>query len=168
MCSHYICQPYEHIFPTCYTHPLLLHFLLPSFLTYFELYLYMQPTFHSIPLSISLQGRGYTALIRASERGHAEAIKALLTAPGIDVNHAEVSLCLLTPLDIVVGVGLLHIYLPFPFTLIPAMMTYLPPTWNMYPSNVKKIQSVRVFFCLSVTTFLLVLTITPRVHRTNL
>ena len=70
---------------------------LPS-LTYLQLYLYMQLIFHSFSpsLSISLQGQGATALMFASKNGHAEAIKALLTASGIDVNHADVSLYLLT------------------------------------------------------------------------
>ena len=44
--------------------------------------------FSFYPLSLSLQRDDDTALILASYFGHAEAIKALLTAPDIDVNHA--------------------------------------------------------------------------------
>ena len=39
---------------------------------------------------------GRTALTFASEEGHTEAIKALLTVPNIDINHATVRPCLLT------------------------------------------------------------------------
>ena len=46
---------------------------------------------------------GRTALMAASSNGHTEAIKLLLTAPGIDVNHAhKVSLYLLIPPYLVV------------------------------------------------------------------
>ena len=48
-------------------------------------------------LSTSLQDKGRTALMAASSNGHSEAIKALLTTPGINVNQANVSLNLLTP-----------------------------------------------------------------------
>ena len=44
------------------------------------------------PRSISLQGYGIPALLWASSNGHTEAIKALLTAPNIDVNYVDVSL----------------------------------------------------------------------------
>ena len=56
----------------------------------------MQPTFHSIPpFSISLQPGFTTALMLASENGLTEAINALLTIPGINVNQINVSLKLL-------------------------------------------------------------------------
>ena len=57
------------------------------------------------PLSISLQKNCSTALTLASEKGRTEAIKALLTAPDIDVNHAHVSQYLLTPPYLVLGSG---------------------------------------------------------------
>ena len=38
----------------------------------------------------------FSALMLASQNGHTEAINILLTAPGINVNHAGVSLYLLT------------------------------------------------------------------------
>ena len=56
-------------------------------------------------LSLSLQRDGITALTVASANGRAEAIKLLLTAPGIDVNHADVSLYLLIPSHLVLGGG---------------------------------------------------------------
>ena len=60
----------------------------------------MEPPFiRSLPppfFSFSLQRRGFTALILASQAGRTEAVKALLTVPNIDVNHADVSLYLLT------------------------------------------------------------------------
>ena len=40
---------------------------------------------------------GHTALTEASEYGHIKIVQALLAAPGIDVNHAHVSIYLLTP-----------------------------------------------------------------------
>ena len=55
----------------------------------------------------------------ASEKGHTEAIKALLTAPGIDVNHVDVSLCLLTP-----PIYLIHICLILSLTLTLALTTH--------------------------------------------
>ena len=54
-----------------------------------------------LPSSVSLQGGGITALTYAG--GHIEAIKLLLTAPGIDVNHADVSYKLLASSRLVVG-----------------------------------------------------------------
>ena len=42
-------------------------------------------------------------MLAATKKGHAEAIKLLLTAPGINVNHADVSLYPLTPSYVVVG-----------------------------------------------------------------
>ena len=49
--------------------------------------------------------------MKASEEGHAEAIKLLLITRGINVNHADVSLYLLTPLYLEVGVGVRDILL---------------------------------------------------------
>ena len=51
---------------------------------------------------------GSTALMFASQDGHIEAIKALLTAPGIDVNQVNVSLQW-TPLYLVVSVCFFNI-----------------------------------------------------------
>ena len=48
---------------------------------------------------------GYTALMEAASKGHTEAIKALLTAPDINVNYAKVSMFLLTLPHLVVGGG---------------------------------------------------------------
>ena len=50
-----------------------------------------------LPYPFSLQWDNWTALIWASQNGHTEAVKALLTAPDINVNYANVSLFLLTP-----------------------------------------------------------------------
>ena len=44
-----------------------------------------------------LQMSGTTALARASENGYTEIVQALLAAPGIDVDHATVSIYPLTP-----------------------------------------------------------------------
>ena len=56
-------------------------------------------------LSLSLQNGGWSALMLASKNGHIEAIKLLLTAPDIDVNHADVSHYLLTLSCLVPGGG---------------------------------------------------------------
>ena len=48
------------------------------------------------PLFLSLQLYGETALMEASAKGHTDAIKTLLAVPGVDVNHANVSLFSLT------------------------------------------------------------------------
>ena len=40
--------------------------------------------------------------MEASAGGHTEIVQALLTTPGIDVNHANVSIYLLTPSRVVV------------------------------------------------------------------
>ena len=80
--------------------------LFPYSLTYFQLYLLCNPLpFILSPLSISLQSWGGTALAAASENGHAEAIKILLTVPDVDVNHTDVSPYLLTLLYLLVGGG---------------------------------------------------------------
>ena len=68
------------------------------------------------PFSISLQDTGQTALMYASWSVEIEAIKLLLVVPGINVNHADVSLCLLTPSYLALGGGgegdLPHFILP--------------------------------------------------------
>ena len=46
-----------------------------------------------------------SALMAASEYGHTEVTRLLLTAPDIIVNYAKVSLYLLTPSHLVVGGG---------------------------------------------------------------
>ena len=55
------------------------------------------------PLTLSLQEDGWTALMAAAKKGETEAIKLLLAAPDIDVNHANVSHYLPTPSHLVVG-----------------------------------------------------------------
>ena len=87
------------------------------------------PFILSPPLSLSLQVSGYTALLAASDNGHAEAIKLLLTAPGIDVNHAyKVSPYLLIPLYLVRGKGGSVIYLTLSLHLPPSsLFPYLLP-----------------------------------------
>ena len=77
--------------------PSLFPFPLPT------LSVYVTHSFHSFPFSLSLQERGHTALTIASWKGHTEIIKLLLAVPGIDVNHADVSLYLLTLSHLVVG-----------------------------------------------------------------
>ena len=69
-------------------------------------------------------------MIVASQFGHAEAIKALLTAPDIDVNRANVSLYLLFPPDL--GVLNKPIYLSHPNLRNVANTFFLSPT-HMYP-----------------------------------
>ena len=68
----------------------------PSLLPPLSVYVTHYLSFYS-PLSVSLQVDGSTALILASQMGRTEAMKLLLAAPGINVNHARVSLYLLTP-----------------------------------------------------------------------
>ena len=52
----------------------------------------MQPNLLSTsPFFSFLQEDGATALTFASQEGHTEVIKSLLSAPDIDVNHADVS-----------------------------------------------------------------------------
>ena len=69
----------------------------------------------------------------ASDSGHTEAIKALLTVPGIDVNHAapNVSLRLLIPQHLVVEGEFNARCLTFSLSLTLTMMTYRLPTRNM-------------------------------------
>ena len=56
-----------------------------------------------VPKSISsVHEYGSAALTLASDKGHIKIVQALLTAPGIDVNHAKVSIYLLTPFHAVV------------------------------------------------------------------
>ena len=91
------------------------------------------------PPSLSLQQWGSTALLWASSNGHAEAIKALLTVPDINVNRADVSLYLLTPSYLVLGGMCEVIYLTLSLTITLAMMTYHPPMHNMHPNPMKNI-----------------------------
>ena len=84
----------------------------------------------------SLQRKGSTALILASEKGHFEIIQALLAAPGIDVNHATVSIYPLIPFHVVVRGGLPHL---IPSYLV--FLTYHPPTSKMYPISFTAIGS---------------------------
>ena len=74
-------------------------------------------------LSNSLQGNGSTALFFASSSGHTEAIKALLAASDIDVNHENVSLYLLIPLYQVLGGKCEGHFLMLSLTLTLRMMT---------------------------------------------
>ena len=115
--------------------PLPLSYILPN--------LSVCVTFHSILLSISLQEFGFTALMRASHLCRTEAVKALMTAPDIDVNHADVSLYPLTPSHLQVGdastyISLLYfLYLPHfpsrPFYLLPP--SPLPTSNSIYICN---------------------------------
>ena len=55
---------------------------------------------HAIQVSTTIsyaQEYGSTALMLASDKGRTEIVQALLAAPGIDVNHANVSISPLTP-----------------------------------------------------------------------
>ena len=84
---------------------------------------------------------GTTALARASENGYTEIVQALLAAPGIDVNHANVSIYPLTPSQshVVVrseGGGDLRLFIPLfalSLTLTLVILTYHPLTSKMYP-----------------------------------
>ena len=62
--------------------------------------------------------KGNSALLLASDNGHTEAVQALLAAPGINVNHANVSISR--------GWGMGEVYLTSFLTLILVMMTYAP------------------------------------------
>ena len=71
----------------------------------------------------------------ASEKGHTEAIKLLLAAPGIDVNQANVSLYLLTPSHLVVrgrGEGEHNMY-PNPMQNIPKCVYLFAVIVCLYP-----------------------------------
>ena len=80
--------------------PPLFPFLLPTLSVYVTHYLSLYPP---LSRSLSLQEGGLTALMLASEQGHTEAMKLLLNASDIDVNHADVSLYLLIPSHLVLG-----------------------------------------------------------------
>ena len=75
----------------------------------------------------SLQGWGNRALTNASRNGHTETVHALLTSPGIDVNHIDVSIYSFTTSHVVVGAeGGGGITIPYPPPLVT--MTYYPPS----------------------------------------
>ena len=94
------------------------------------------PRFILSSLPISLQEKGYTALIKASENGHSEAIKALLTAPGIDVNLVSVSLYLQTsPYLVVSGEGEGHILLEYIEMVDTIWWTVIPSMWLTFDSS---------------------------------
>ena len=84
----------------------------------------------------------------ASVSGHAEAIEALLTAPGIDVNHVDVSLYLLMQ-----GLGVRDINLCSSLTLTLTMMTCHPVMRNMYPNPMERNQVCVLFFCFGDSIF---------------
>ena len=96
----YVPTPYpSYMYPLTHTHP---PSPFPSLLPPLSVSITHHHSFYP-PLSLSLQYAGCTALTLASEEGYTEAIKLLLTVPNIDVNHADVSLYLLTPSHLVVG-----------------------------------------------------------------
>ena len=99
----------SYMYPLTHTHPFPFPSLLPPLSVSITHHLSSYPP----PHFLSLQGNGSTALMAASEHGHAEAIKLLLAAPDIDVNQAKVSLYLLTPSYLVVGGGFIT-HLPHP------------------------------------------------------
>ena len=66
----------------------------------------------------SLQESGWTALIWASFYGRTEAVKALLTAPDINVNYAYVSIYPLTPVPCNQSLGP---SIPQPLTCTPSL-----------------------------------------------
>ena len=72
--------------------------------------------------------------MRASREGRTETVQALLAAPDIDVNHADVSVYSLTPSHVVVGGDSGEVYLPLSLILTLVLMSYHPPTSKMYPS----------------------------------
>ena len=89
--------------------------------------------------SVSLKEKGSTALICASENGHTEAIKALLTAPDINVNHTNVSLYLLIPPRHSSGAGFDTHYLTLFHHKTLAMITYHPNLYYVpHPTTMKK------------------------------
>ena len=69
----------------------------------------------------------------ASGNGHIEAIKALLTAPDININHATVSLYLLRLPNLVVEGGCEGLNLALSLTLI--LVTYHPLPLPLPASN---------------------------------
>ena len=84
------CNPLPFILSPLPSSPLFFPYLIPPMSVYVcnPLPFILSPP----PPPLTLQGKGKTALTLASEKGHTQAIKALLTVPGIDVNHADVSL----------------------------------------------------------------------------
>ena len=77
-------------------------------------------------LSLSLQGYGTTAFLLASEKGHTEAMKLLLNASDIDVNHEDVSLYLLSPSYLAAGGWFI--------THLPHVIPYFNPCNDDLPS----------------------------------
>ena len=105
--------------PMCTPNPLLLH-VLPCPLNNIPYVSLTNPASYPTCGCCSLQENGDNALLHASrnghfENGHPEIVQALLAA-GIDVDHANVSIYLLTPSHIAVGVMAGEVYLPLSLT----------------------------------------------------
>ena len=81
----------------------------------------------------SLQEKGSTALIVASEYGRTKTVQALLAAAGIDVNHANVSIYPLTPSHVVVG-GAGYVRCQCHKHFFPTLISYIYPNPPSYMS----------------------------------
>ena len=113
--GHVRCHCYKHTFLTHTSLPFTCPFLfLPSLLPY--VCVTNHSSYHHTCYFL-LQDGGWNALIWASRDGDTEAFKTLLTAPAINVNHANVSIYSLNPPHVVVegdeGGGLSH-FIPHP------------------------------------------------------
>ena len=114
-----------------------------------------------------------------SECGHIEIVQALLTAPGIDINHANVSIYSLTPSHVVVvGSGrgglpflLLH---PNPCTNVLSPLNLENVSHHYTSEQYSRSRCVSFSDCIcfhmthnSIFASDVVVTITHRIHRVN-
>ena len=164
---------------THFPRPYLLHRPPSSFFTLLTtshlLYLTNPPSSY-LTCVCSLQRHGSTALMMTSECGYTEIVQALLTAPGIDTNHANVSIYSLRPLySSIFGCGEVCLPLSFPLTFV--LMFYHPLISKMYPITSEQYSRPRCVSFHDCICFLMthnniftsdvVVTITPRIHRIN-
>ena len=83
----------------------------------------------------SLQSDGWTPLTHSAFKGHIEVVQNLLQTPGINVNHADVSIYLLTLSPIVVGGEDEGHLPPQPLSRTLVMMSYYPLNLENIPHH---------------------------------